>query len=201
MINTKFNNRDAYRFLKMEHFTDEELQQRFQDIVSVGTTTTTTAASVIIGNNNNNDTSSSSSSSMTFEHLHAYMEQRIQEMEHNNNDNNIDSSSSSTDDTTQQKRQQRHEYIAIQSQQLWNFLTDSNKRDMTTSTTSTSISRTQFTQRLQDSAKAVDFARIAPLAISMLMVGSTVGVTTPAMVRTTIDSILDCCYVCRVGNE
>jgi hypothetical protein len=66
---------------------------------------------------------------------------------------------------------------------LWNFLTHDSPSDNTNHNQEGTISKDQFVTRIQESAKTVDFHRLWPLTLSMLMVGSTVGVTTPAMVR------------------
>jgi hypothetical protein len=92
----------------------------------------------------------------------------------------------------QQQRQPELEkwkkrYAEIQSQQLWNYLSGSSNNTTTTtsssSSSSSSISRDEFSNSVLSTAKSVDVQRIWPLTLSMLMVGSTVGVTTPAMVR------------------
>jgi hypothetical protein len=156
--------KDVYRYLQLEQFSIQELEQRYDAIAAA----TTTASQV-----------PSENCILTKEMIHQYLERTITAMEKETT-LKMDFSKGSYPLVWKQQ------FISFQSQQFWNFLhqnssivnNNNNNKDST-------ISKRQFVTRIQASAKAVDFHRLWPLTLSMLMVGSTVGVTTPAMVRIT----------------
>jgi hypothetical protein len=173
----------VYRYLHLEQFSIQELEQRYDSIVA-----TTTATSSKDGDLSDVDVSSSSSifikvhpnnDGLTEEMLQTYLEQTISTMEEETALKMKFSNESPEGSDLLWKQQ----FVSLQSQQLWNFLNQSNNNHNNDKKNST-ISKQQFITRIQVSAKAVDFHRLWPLTLSMLMVGSTVGVTTPAMVRT-----------------
>mmetsp|Transcript_7458 Transcript_7458/g.18279 ORF Transcript_7458/g.18279 Transcript_7458/m.18279 type:complete len:537 (+) Transcript_7458:1-1611(+) len=65
----------------------------------------------------------------------------------------------------------RTEYIQAETQQLWRFLNPNNE---------TAISESEFVDRLTTEATSLDKQRLWPLTLSMVMIGLSVGVTTPA---------------------
>jgi hypothetical protein len=71
----------------------------------------------------------------------------------------------------------RTEFIEAESLQLWRFLAPLESK---TNTTTTTITESEFVERLIDSATSIDRQRLWPLTLSMVMIGLSVGVTTPA---------------------
>jgi len=173
--------RKVYRYLHLEQFSDHELDDRFHAIVSLSSSAASSSPSSKDPDSQENPSHIGTIDCFTKEQLGVYMERTIQEMEQGNNDKSIvvtsETTTAATADTTIDRvtTKWREEFIRLETLQLWNFL-QKDKQD-------TTIQRQQFVSKLHDSAKAVDIQRIWPLTLSMLMVGSTVGVTTPAMVR------------------
>lgn len=69
----------------------------------------------------------------------------------------------------------RTEYVEAESLQLWRFLAP-----LESKTNTTTITESEFVERLTDSATSIDRQRLWPLTLSMVMIGLSVGVTTPA---------------------
>jgi hypothetical protein len=151
---TKMESRKVYKYLQLEQFTNEEINRKFDTITTGG-------------------------DFMNKQQLDVYIFETIHQIEQNEQKEHNEKHEQ------QQQRppeleQWKKRYAEIQSQQLWNYLLGSPNN---TTTTTSSISRDEFSNSVLSTAKSVDVQRIWPLTLSMLMVGSTVGVTTPAMVR------------------
>jgi MFS family permease len=156
--------RKVYKCLKLEHFTNEELEERFNEIASFHV------------HEGKEDDHNQHDHVITQDQLQIFMENVVGEIEQEQQNKLKGNGSASQEICQKDFLHWRQEYIHIQTQQLWNFL-HSGDTNITTNT----INKDQFTTKLHDTAQAVDFGRIWPLTLSMLMVGSTVGVTTPAM--------------------
>jgi hypothetical protein len=169
----------VYRYLHVEQFSTQELEQRYDTILA-------TAVTAPEDDDGLSDVVVSSTikvhldnGGLTKDMLQTYLERTIFAMEEETALKMHFSNESPKGSLLLWKQK----FISMQSQQLWNFLNQNNNNNNNNNKDST-ISKQQFITRIQESAKAVDFHRLWPLTLSMLMVGSTVGVTTPAMVRT-----------------
>jgi len=174
--------RRVYRYFHLEQFSNEELEERFDSIVSI-----------------QHESKPAVMDAMTKEQVQIYLEQTIDKMESEGNTKLPTTTVAKLipdddDDREDLSKNQdwRQQYIHVQTQQVWNFL-QTPQANNNSSTDSIIITKEQFVTKLRDSAQSVDFRRIGPLTLSMLMVGSTVGVTTPAMVG----KIMHChnCYL------
>ena len=68
----------------------------------------------------------------------------------------------------------RKQYAAMEAKRCWNFFEDLlGERS--------EISENEFVSMMTDSASSLDVKKILPLTLSMVLVGSSVGVVTPAM--------------------
>jgi MFS family permease len=72
----------------------------------------------------------------------------------------------------------RHLYISNEAQRILQVLAPATS---TTNASDISISKTQFVDRITELATQIDQKRTAPVFLSMLLVGASVGVITPAM--------------------
>lgn len=185
------SSRRLYRYLHLEMFTEEEFQERFEEIVSIssgGSTATTITLNEEIENASSSLKSSSLSTSsqhledqeqnieITRENLESYLENVFQEMEKQNSDN---FQSKYNDQDTKSIRQA---YAAMEAQRCWDYFAKSSsnitKKIIRNDST---ISKDEFVTILTQSASTIDIKKILPLTTSMLLVGSSVGVVTPAM--------------------
>ncbi|KAL3915736.1 MAG: hypothetical protein SGARI_008122 [Bacillariaceae sp.] len=153
--------RKVYKCLRLEHFTEEEIEERFDEIASLRI-------------DDDAHFHSGEPDTITQEQLQQYMQQVVGDIEREQQQRL--GKAALKEICQPELRQWRNEYISIQTQQLWNFLHSGD-----TNIVSKCIGKPQFTTKIHDTAQAVDFSRLWPLTLSMLMVGSTVGVTTPAM--------------------
>jgi hypothetical protein len=157
----EMDSRKVYRYLKLENFTKGELQQRFQAIAAADISRTETDVKA---------SESSQATMITEGQLQSYVLETIVRIEQDNGFvSNYD------DGMTQRVRQK---FASNESKQLWNFLEGKGA----TGDVSLGLSETDFVSRILRSAHSVDVKRIWPLTFSMVMVGTTVGLTTPAMV-------------------
>jgi hypothetical protein len=188
--NKPIDSQKAYRYLRLEKFTEDELEERFGAILASGEGQIAAGSdddSVASEHSEASESSPSSSSTLNQERLRYYLTESIRREErdcdealfkHNNNNNTV--SNTDGDDFGMEASELaridwlRNEYIDAETKQLWQFLTLSSSETMTT------ISRAQFVERLTDSAKSLDQQRLWPLSLSMVMIGLSVGVSTPA---------------------
>ena len=144
--------RHLYAYLKLENFTDAEFEKSFETIQEV---------------NNDDEKESSGSDSITKAHLQNFLEKRISEIEaqsglRNNNDEEKVSSF-------------RQQFASSEAERCWKFFSESRsdpKRPLT---------RKEFSSIIKNTASSLDIKRVWPITLSMILVGSSVGVVTPAM--------------------
>jgi hypothetical protein len=175
------DSRRLYRYLQLETFSKEELHGKFDEIVNSGRAKL--ASPPPLDENTERSPLLSTLSSME-EHeknsirsidIASFLERRIQEEE----DANPNLMSSHDNETT---ARMRADYAATNATQFVHFFVEDNKINSSDDTdTNRMITRDQFTLKLIDSATSVDFKRSWPITVSMLLVGSSVGVVIPAM--------------------
>jgi len=157
----------AYKYLKLEKFSHDELRHRFRSIVETGMEVYEESSTC----------NEEPQYSLTQSQLQLYLEDTIrqqeqqqqQQQERNNESLNT---TTTTTTTTTEIDWLRSEYIHAETQQLWNFLTPTKD--------TTSILESEFVDRLTEQATSLDKQRLWPLTLSMVMIGLSVGVTTPA---------------------
>lgn len=165
---TEMDSQKVYRYLRLESFTQAELQSRFKAIA---------AADTGVVDNEGDATRTYDAKKITERQLQAYVLGTIEQIEEGNGFvSNYDA------EMTQRVRE---EFSSNESNQVWNFLQKKRGENQLPLEMTEEI----FVSRILSSAQTVDVKRIWPLTLSMIMVGSTVGVTTPAMVRSILGGL------------
>ena len=173
--NLPMDSQKVYTYLRLDKYTTEELENRFQCIVTSRTCVIGREQEGTIGEGDNyDDECINELASFNKERLRSYIMRAVRIAEDTTHNKPIRqlSSSTPTADTTDFLR---NNYVDAETQQLWNFLV----LNQDTSTTS-SMTKQEFTKRLIASATSIDRQRLWPLTASMIMIGLSVGVTTPA---------------------
>jgi hypothetical protein len=163
------DNRRIYRYLQLSTFSELEFHAAFTNILQS------------TGSNENDDDGSpamSSSSSLSNEdedgsdtflkeaHVTTFLEQRIQVLE----GGNYLQSAHDTDTTTYL----RQTFAAAEAKRFMKFFDEKDPA-------SSPLTKERFSSILTDTASSIDVKRTWPLTASMLLVGTSVGVSTPAM--------------------
>lgn len=171
--------RRAFKYLQLDHFDDKELEDRFHKIVSLSSSSAESEGETepeVIASRNDDILPM-----MIPSQLEKYLQKTIQQLESKNG-----YPSQYDDETTIFFR---HEFAKREAQRLWRFLVRNNAGALVGPSGSTDpqqkpplgIAQDAFVSHLRTKAQAVDIHRLWPLTTSMIMVGATVGVTTPAM--------------------
>jgi hypothetical protein len=140
-----------YRYFGLENFTRSEFQEVFQTIRNSLDDTTKDQAAV---------------EAITPAHLQSFLEQRIQELEDENDHINMDD-----DETTVSLRRQ---FAEAEAKRCWNFFEEKGPKNG-------ELTQEDLAAILKKTASSIDTKRVWPITLSMLLVGSSVGVVTPAM--------------------
>jgi hypothetical protein len=164
----------AYRYLKLEKYTKDELKNRFRAIIADSEQSEALFTQ---------QQQPAAKSSLDQEKLQSYLSETIRQEERKHdeaffNRNHMTASSIVTDSETSittRIDRLRTEYVEAESLQLWRFLAP-----LESKTNTTTITESEFVERLTDSATSIDRQRLWPLTLSMVMIGLSVGVTTPA---------------------
>lgn len=191
-----------YRYLRLETFTEHELQSVFERIRSTdtlyhGTTAGTSAASVsastILLDNPDEDTDDyiMKGDCIDAYDLQRFFVQRYRDLEVEFSDTYhiIHDDEGTTDSFRQQQAtKDAHAFLRVFDNETTNKIV---RDDPSTSpsldpsaqegTTATLISKADFLRVLREKATRVDLPRTMPITASMLLVGASVGVITPAM--------------------
>jgi MFS family permease len=147
---------EVYQYLNLESFSDDEFKSVFGSIQL-----------------SHEDTSSADKpvdlNIITPDHLSSFLEKRIETLEGAN------SYRSEYDDefTTSLRK----EFAATETKRCWEFVV----QNIAESQKKETISEDEFCSAMKTSASLLDTKRIWPLTLSMVLVGSSVGVVTPAM--------------------
>lgn len=108
----------------------------------------------------------SNDKSITEKSIQAFLEKRIEEMEETNSRKSL----YDIDSTIEMRRQ----FSSVEAKRCWNLL-------KINSTDDGELTEKEFIAAVEENAKSLDRKRLLPLTLSMVLVGSSVGVVTPAM--------------------
>ena len=152
-----------YEYLELKTFTPEELRQVFDKM---------TAAE---------DDQPTTTNSLGQAQLSEFLFQRIQAIEVDQYANHTTTSTTGgtnvgTDTITDHEKRQ---YAQEEAVRFWKAFHNNNHQQ--DSATTTIITKQHFVDTLTDSATSVDMKRMWPITLSILLVGTSVGITTPAM--------------------
>jgi MFS family permease len=163
-----------YRYLHLETFTEEELGGVFDRIHQ---TAAAAATATIAGGSIDTEEATSSDEPPRLEarHLQRFFLQRYSDFEQEF----ADRFQTTEDERTTLARQQLATVDAESLLQL--FQETRNDVETIMTTTPMSISRDDFVRVIREKASVVDMPRTLPITASMLLVGASVGVITPAM--------------------
>ena len=144
-----------YRYLRLENYTQAEFQKVFQTLENNQ------------DGDETNDGPGGSSGAITEAHFQKFIEKRIIEMEKENDQmiNNYDDKSVIS---------MRQQFSQVEAKRCWKFFEKGRSSDV-------ELTQEELANTLKDTASSVDVKRILPLTLSMILVGSSVGVVTPAM--------------------
>lgn len=111
------------------------------------------------------DKNGESEQAITEKSMQVFLEKRIQEMEDKNNQTSLYDG-----ETTLELRRQ---YSNIEAKRCWELLKSNQSQG--------ELTEKEFIEAIEKNAKSLDSKRLLPLTLSMILVGSSVGVVTPAM--------------------
>ena len=158
-----------YRYLQLQTFSKEELADVFDRIT--------------VDNDDNNNASNNSSILATDkdtvvireQHVTNFLLQRIQEIEKEEQKSSAshDNLTATTDDN--KYASERFRYAQHEARRLMQVF------DTDTTSPNTTVTKDHFVQTITDQAIAVDYKKMAPITLSILLVGTSVGIVTPAM--------------------
>jgi hypothetical protein len=151
--NEPMDSKRLYRYLKLETFSETEFHDVFERIQK---------------------SQNPESSGSAFDELSAineaqvlgYLEDRIQNLEEANDLTNVHDEEATA--------YLRHQFASAEAKRLLKFFEAKDE-------TESPLTRERFATILHDTASSIDLKRTWPLTLSMLLVGSSVGIVTPAM--------------------
>jgi len=152
--------RQVYQYFRLETYTDVEFQRLFQAIQQQQ-----------VSDLQDDSLSYSNNDALTQDQLSKFLETRIMKLEEENGhltDDEIKAGSS------------RQTFVAEEAQRCWEFLF----RYLPTggkAQSRSSLTSEEFCLAVKESASSLDTKRLLPMTLSMVLVGSSVGVVTPAM--------------------
>ena len=152
--------RRVYKYLQLESFDEQEFERVFDKIRSTRT------AAYNHGNNEPDTAHNDAVVVIDQDHVRDFMIQRIQELEQENG-----MPSAHDDETTRTLRFNYADQEACRLLQI--FDTSGRENPM--------IDKQLFSSQLLLKASSVDMKRTLPITVSMLLVGSSVGIITPVM--------------------
>jgi MFS family permease len=181
--------RVLYRYLKLKTYSDEEFNLVFDRIVAIPH-----EPSFVNNNPISNDTlkiydniqeSRKVDAVLTQDIIFQYILQRIREEEESEIQESPSSNKQILVDEYEFLEKERKDYAHIEVQRFWKQF-EALLSSSATSTTSSilpinSISKTQFCTALQTLTETVEYSKTLPITISMLLVGTSVGIISPVM--------------------
>jgi MFS family permease len=192
-----------YRYLRLETFTEQELQAVFERIRGTDAATATDTADTDSGTANanagstafltNQDDDSWDDGSIDAHDLQRFFAQRYRDLEVEFSDSyHIIHNDEATTDSFRQHQAFRdaHAFLRVFDNEISNVQHDdpstsldksSSSSSSRSGTTATRISKADFLRVIREKASRVDLPRTMPITASMLLVGASVGVITPAM--------------------
>jgi MFS family permease len=186
-----------YRYLRLETFTEQELYVVFERIRGVDTDNTDVSDSIpnaaagnastdFLDNVDYSDDYSDDFDVIDANDLQRFFVQRYRDLEVEFSDSyHIIHDDEETTDSFRQQQAHRdaQAFLRVFDNEITNSVRDdpSASRDASSSTTPTHISKADFLRVIREKATRVDIQRTMPITASMLLVGASVGVITPAM--------------------
>ena len=151
----KIDPRRLYEYLRLETFQADEIRDRFRMIEAKYSSSIQTA----------DDISNTSGAGIDESQLRDFLLDRIGEIEKN------DASPESKYDE-EKTLSLREKFVMEEASRMWNLFKSDEKGV---------LAEDEFVEVVQERARSLDRKRVLPLTLSMLLVGSSVGVVTPAM--------------------
>jgi hypothetical protein len=151
-VDEPIDSRRLYRYMRLKTFTDSELRDVFQ----------------AIQNSHEEETKNDydDSNAITEDHIRSFLEKRFRELEGEN-----DFISAHDEEMTSTLRRK---FAEVEAKRFWKFFEAKRAGD-------SQLTQEELVSRVGDTARSVDMKRIWPITLSMLLVGSSVGVVAPAM--------------------
>jgi len=178
--NLPLDSQKVYRYLKLEQFTEDELDERFQIIATSDGTAEATIVNItkdVCGSGEDNNLSSSLSKKEIFafdrDKLRSYMMRHVRDSEDNIESTTISSPATDESDFL------RNDYVEAETVQFWNFLKENRKKRIYDN--KEIITKNEFIACLLESAAALDTKRLGPLTFGMIGLGLSIGIATPAL--------------------
>ena len=173
--------KDLYRYLRLEHFTDEEVHAVFDRVLCVDSS------------QEDEQQQQREEERISHQHLQNFLLDRIQELE---SENGLKPLSTKDVGTIQEERQafaemeasrilaalgvQHNTGTVVHATQAHDTDQTQQQQDKLNNN-AMSLSRTDFHDRILARASSAEYNRTLPIAVSMLLVGSSVGIITPVM--------------------
>jgi hypothetical protein len=152
-VSEPVDSRRLYRYLRLQSFEEVEMQTTFKEIVASAPTA-------------DDSRTEGPHNSITKENMESYLVKVLEEIEADN-----DLASKYDQEETFSRRK---DYASIEAERCWNYFEGSVGK-------TSQFSEEEFVKMMRDSAASLDVKKILPLTLSMVLVGVSVGVVTPAM--------------------
>ena len=175
--------RILYRYLGLETFSDDELNHVFDQIIqtSMHSTTDTMTTSTVDRPTLEQERpwhGKTDSVVLTQDIVRHYILHRIHDLEQKDNDSTEDATATAASTDPDDINRQRYEYATLQATQfLRHFETTKNQPQ----SEQRPITKTVFRETIISIAETVDYSKTMPITVSMLMVGTSVGIISPVM--------------------
>lgn len=162
-----------YRYLGLETFSDDELNSAFDRIVhpAIDPTGRTNSAAT-----QKHLWQGTDSAVLTEDTVHDFILHRIhdfeQEQQHDNTTQSAATLAIETPTDADEINRQRHDYATIQVKQFLRHFDTAQQQPIT---------KSEFRETMISMAETVDYRKTMPITVSMLMVGTSVGIISPVM--------------------
>jgi len=178
----EITNPRLFRYLRLETFSEDEMGSVFDRIRQEHLASTTKDSDASSNVQEQNDPT------IDAEMMESFFAGRLSELENERPDDEYDHD--------KDVAQLRRDFVQSESHRIWNTLTNdmaeiatttkSDSKNPTTTTTATNtttntLSKAQFVANLRHKASSIDLRRAWPITSSMLLIGASVGIITPAM--------------------
>jgi MFS family permease len=178
-----------YRYLKLKTYSEDEFDLVFDRIVAIPLPPNfvdINPTSNIHGQAHNNlQKTRRADTFLTQDIMFQYILQRIREEEAEENKESYSSENPTLNNEDDLLERERQEYAHLEVQRFWKqfeVLSSPSAPSISSSSIPTdSISRAQFRKSLQALTETVEYSKTLPITISMLLVGTSVGILSPVM--------------------
>lgn len=162
-----------YRYLRLQTFAKDELEQVFDKIV--------TSNYRDDSNNTNNKSAGGEEITINRQHVTNFLLDRTPEIE-NEERGPVQSNTIRSIDKTNTYEEERLLYAEYEARRILQaFDSAANNNYDSIDDQRLRLTKKIFVQTLTDQATAVDYRKMAPITLSILLVGTSVGIVTPAM--------------------